>query len=153
MNDKEFLENLLTVPEIRSNKISPKGDKLAYSWKNIHPNIDVFLLDIKKKAKPIALTKTPELTIMLDFYPKSNAIIVTEDKGRNERHRLFRVNISEPKKMIPLTEDNPDYFLRWGAIHPSEKQLFYGANYDLDKKRKLNQHGCIDKKLNLRNER
>ncbi len=137
MNAKEFLENLLTVPRISAPKISPKGDMLAYSWKNIHPNVDVFCIDLVKKSKPIVLTKTPELTIMLDFYPKSNAIIVTEDKGRNERHRLFRVNLDEPKKMIPLTEDDPDYFLRWGDIHPDEKLLFYGANYDSNKKEEI----------------
>jgi len=137
MNDEEFLENLLTVPSIYRTKISTTGDKICFGWKNIHPNVDVFYIDLKGKAEPAALTETKETTIPLDFYPKENAVLVSEDKSRNERHRIFRVNLNEPKNMIPITEDDPEYFLRWGDIHPNEKWIIYGANFDFDKKKEI----------------
>ncbi|HUT81313.1 MAG TPA: prolyl oligopeptidase family serine peptidase [Candidatus Bathyarchaeia archaeon] len=134
MNDEEFLTNLLTVPDIYGLSLSLKGDKIAFSWKNIHPNVDVFYVDIKEQNDPIALTETPEMTRILKFYPKSDALLVMEDKSRNERMQIFRIDLNEPKKMIPLTEENPQHFMHFGDIHPNEKWLFYGANYDFDKK-------------------
>lgn len=137
MTTKNFLDQLMTIPKIYRVKISPNGEKLIFSWKNIHPNIDVFYLDLEDPSGPLALTKTPEATMAVTFYPKSPAVIVGEDKNRNERVRLFRVNIDEPKKMIGLTEDDPPFFLRGGQVHPNEEWLFYGANYDPQKKKEI----------------
>ena len=134
MIQKEFLEQLLQIPIIYRTKISPKKNKIGFSWKNIHENVDVFCLDLENNSKPYALTKTPESTMLKNFYPKSDAVIVGEDKSRNERVRLFRANLNEPMKMIPLTEDNPNYFMRGGEISPDEKWLFFDANYDVEKK-------------------
>ncbi|MBD3191572.1 MAG: prolyl oligopeptidase family serine peptidase [Candidatus Heimdallarchaeota archaeon] len=137
MTTKNFLDQLMTIPKIYRVKISPKGNQLIFSWKNIHSNVDVFYLDLNANNGPFALTKTPEATMAVAFYPKSNAVLVGEDKNRNERVRLFRVNIDEPKKMIGLTEDNPSFFLRGGQVHPNEKWLIYGANYDPQKKKEI----------------
>ncbi|MBN1328637.1 MAG: S9 family peptidase [Candidatus Heimdallarchaeota archaeon] len=134
MKDESFLLNLLTVPDIYGLSLSPNGEKIAFSWKNIHPNVDVFYVDIKTGNKPVALTETPEMTRVLKFYPKSNALLVMEDKSRNERMQIFRIDLDTPKKMIPLTEENPQHFMHFGDIHPNEKWLFYGANYNFDKK-------------------
>ena len=60
-----------------------------------------------------------------------------EDKSRNERVRLFEVAIDKPEEMIPLTEENPPFFLRGGALHLNRKWLVYGANYDLEKKKEI----------------
>ena len=133
MNADKFLDQVLKVPYFIHTNISNDGEKIGFSWKNINPNVDVFYIDLEKKTGPIILTETPEFTRLLDFYPKNNSILVCEDKDRNERMRLFKVNINEPKKMIPLTEENPKYFLNWGGIHPSENFLIYGINYDEEK--------------------
>jgi len=131
MNHEDFLENLLTVPRLFRLTVAKPGDKVVFSWKNVHRNVDVFYIDLKDSSpSPIALTKTDETTIALDFFPKSNAVLVSEDKSRNERHRLYRINLNEPLKMIPLMEEDPEYFIRYGDIHPTEKWLFYGANYN-----------------------
>lgn len=137
MSQDEFLTNLLTVPDIYGLSLSPKGDKIAFSWKNVHPNVDVFYVDIKKMNDPIALTETSEMTRILKFYPKSDAVLVMEDKSRNERMQIFRIDLERPKKMIPLTEENPNHFMHFGDIHPNEKWLFYGANYDFDKNHEI----------------
>ncbi len=138
MNKDDYLDNLLSVPRLFRLIVSKKGDMVAFSWKNIHPNVDVFYVDLSApKPTPIALTKTAETTIALDFFPKSKAVLVSEDKSRNERHRLFKVNLTDPLTMYPLTEENPPYFIRYGDIHPSENWLFYGANYDFSQKKEL----------------
>ncbi|MHA1126112.1 MAG: prolyl oligopeptidase family serine peptidase [Candidatus Heimdallarchaeota archaeon] len=130
MSEQNYLENLLKIPIIYSRKISSKKDKIAFSWKNVHENTDVFTIDLETKSEPIPVTKTLESTRTFDYYPKSNAILVGEDKSRNERIRLFRINLDEPLKMIPITEDDPKFFMRGGQIHPTEKWVFYDANFN-----------------------
>jgi dipeptidyl aminopeptidase/acylaminoacyl peptidase len=134
---KGFLDALLTIPEIYGPMISKDSKYVAYTWKNVHPNLDVFVVRTDGTAPPIALTETPEATFVVSFAPDSRSVIVGEDKDRNERVRLFEVKIDKPKQMIPLTEENPNFFLRGGALHPNRKWLIYGANYDVEKKQEI----------------
>ncbi len=134
---EDYLDDLLTIPFIYSPQISPNGKYLAYSWRNINPNIDVFYVPTNGGSEPIALSNTPEMTMVRYFYPRSKAVLVGEDKSRNERVRLFRINLDNPLEMIPLTMDNPPFFLRGGRIDPSEKWLVYGANYSLSEKKEI----------------
>ena len=134
---ESFLDNLMTLPLIWGASLSPDGKNLVYSWQNIHPNVDVFYVPIEGQVKPIALTNTPEATLFISFFPNSKAIIVGEDKDRNERVRLFRVNLSEPEDLIPLTMEDPPFFIRGGRIHPNERWLIYGANYDFSLKKEI----------------
>jgi len=132
-----FLDTLLTIPVIYNYKISKNSRYVAYTWKNVHPNLDVFLVPTDGSRRPIALTETPEATFIVDFTPDSNSVIVGEDKNRNERVRLFEVAIDKPEEMIPLTEEDPPFFLRGGALHPNRKWLVYAANYDLERKKEI----------------
>jgi dipeptidyl aminopeptidase/acylaminoacyl peptidase len=137
IGENDFLEALLTIPAIYNYKISPNSRFVAFTWKNVHPNLDVFLVPTDGSKRPIALTKTPEATFIVDFAPESKSVIVGEDKNRNERVRLFKVAIDKPREMIPLTEEDPPFFLRGGMLHPNRKWLVYGANYDLEKKKEI----------------
>ncbi|MCW3993006.1 MAG: prolyl oligopeptidase family serine peptidase [Candidatus Bathyarchaeota archaeon] len=128
---------MLTIPAIYSYKISKNSRYVAFTWKNVHPNLDVFLVPTDGSRRPIALTETPEATFIVDFAPDSKSVIVGEDKNRNERVRLFEVKIAKPREMIPLTEEDPPFFLRGGMLHPNRKWLVYGANYDLEKKKEV----------------
>ena len=131
-DENDYLEALLTIPSIYDYKISKDSKYIAYTWKNVHPNLDVFLVPTDGKSRPFALTETPEATFVVSFAPDSLSVIVGEDKDRNERVRLFEVKIDEPKQMMPLTEEDPPFFLRGGALHPNRRWLVYGANYDLE---------------------
>ena len=128
---------MLTIPAIYNYKISRNSRYVAFTWKNVHPNLDVFLVPTDGWKRPIALTETPEATFIVDFVTDSKSVIVGEDKSRNERVRLFEVAIDKPEEMIPLTEENPPFFLRGGALHLNRKWLVYGANYDLEKKKEI----------------
>jgi len=132
-----LLESLLTIPEIFNPLISRNSKYIAYTWINVHPNTDVFVVPTDGSTRPIALTKTPEATFLVNFAPDSRSVIVGEDKNRNERVRLFEVYIDKPEKMIPLTEEDPPFFLRGGALHPNRKWLVYGANYDIEREKEI----------------
>jgi len=132
-----FLEASLTIPAIFDYKISKDSKYVGYTWKNVHPNLDVFLVLTGGTKRPVPLTETPEATFIVDFAPDSLSVIVGEDKNRNERVRLFEVKIDKPRQMTPLTEGDPPFFLRGGALHPNRKWLFYGANYDSESKKEI----------------
>lgn len=139
VNNKEssFLEALLTIPAIRGPKISRDSKFIAYTWENVHPNLDVFLVSTEGATRPFALTKTLEATFAVDFAPDSRSVIVGEDKNRNERVRLFEVETNDPQHMIPLTEEDPPFFIRGGSLHPNRIWLVYGANYDIETRREI----------------
>ena len=130
--DDGFLDALLSIPSILNFRISKDSKYVAYTWKNIHPNFDVFIVPTNGSSKPMAVTETPEATFVVSFVPDSKSVIVGEDKNRNERVRLFEVKLDEPKQMIPLTQEDPPFFLRGGAMHPNRRWLVYGANYDFE---------------------
>lgn len=125
-----LLDALLSLPVVHNFKVSPDKRHVAFTWANVHENLDVFVAPTDASSRPAFLTKTPEATVLVDWASDSRSIVVGEDKGRNERIRLFRVAIGEPVKMYPLTEDDPPYFLRGGFLHPNNRWLIYGANYD-----------------------
>ncbi len=132
-----FLEKLLTVPEIHEIQISRNSKFVAYTWENVHTNLDVFLIFIEKPGLPIALTKTPEASSLVNFSPDSRSVIIEEDKGGDERIRLFEVKIDKPKQMLPLTEENPPFFITGGSLCPNRQWLVYGANYDIKRKQEI----------------
>jgi len=133
--NSEFLDKLLSIPSILYYQLSSDGKHIVLSWNKIHENVDVFHINLSKKNAPVALSHTPEMTINVNFYPKSDAVIVAEDIARNERIALYRIDLHEPTKMQRLTQYNPPYFLRGGQVDLSEKWLIYAANYDFDNKK------------------
>lgn len=135
--ERKFLEALLSIPAIHSYSLSKDAKYVAYAWKNVHPNLDVFVVPTDGTAQPSALTETPEATFVVSIAPDSCSVIVGEDKNRNERVRLFEIEVDKPKQMRPLTEEDPNYFLRGGSLHPNRKWLLYGANYDVEKRREI----------------
>lgn len=137
VRDDELLDALLSIPSIINFRISRNSKYVAFTWKNVHPNLDAFIVPTDGSSEPIALTETSEATFVVSFAPDSKSVIVGEDKNRNERVRLFEVRIDEPKSMIPLTQENPPFFLRGGEMHPNRRWLFYGANYDFERKMEI----------------
>jgi dipeptidyl aminopeptidase/acylaminoacyl peptidase len=125
-----FLHQLLSLPKVFDARMSPDGKWVAFEWYRIHENLDVFVVPADGSAAPVALTHTPEFTVLVNWTFDSQAVIVSEDHDSDERARLFRVDLDQLNEMQPLTEDRPPYFLRSGSLHPNGRTLFYGANYD-----------------------
>ena len=130
MPPNTFLHQLLHLPSVQFARLSPDRRWVAFVWYRRHENMDVFVVPTDGCSPPVALTHTPELTWFVSWTPDSEAVIVEEDHDCDEHVRLFRVDLSHPLEMKPLTEDRPPYFLRGGDLHSDGKSLFYGANYD-----------------------
>lgn len=132
MSDANFIQQLLTLPQVRSARLSPDRRWVALEWYRIHANIDVFVVPFDGSRAPVALTHTPEVTELMSWTPDSRSLIVGQDQARNERVQLFRVYLDRPQEMVPLTEEDPPYFIRGGELHPNGRWLVYGANYDFE---------------------
>ncbi len=130
MTKEQYLEALLSLPGLAVPEISPDGKWAAWSWFRVGPAADVYVAPTDGSAPPLRLTDTPDDTIIVSWMPDSKSVLVEQDHDGNERVQLFRVDLSQPGIMVPLTEPSPNYFLRGGQLHPNGRWLVYGANFD-----------------------
>jgi dipeptidyl aminopeptidase/acylaminoacyl peptidase len=130
MNPEQYLDALLNLPNMISPAVSRDGKWVAWVWLNASPAADVYAAPTDGSSLPIRLTSTLERTTLEGWTPDSQAVLVSEDTGGNERARLFRVDLARPEVMLPLTEADPHFFVRGGELHPNGHWLIYGANFD-----------------------
>jgi dipeptidyl aminopeptidase/acylaminoacyl peptidase len=133
MNSMEYLDALLSLPVLRGAQVSRDGRWVAWTWYNAGPAADVYAAPTDGSMPPLRLTEMPENTFLVSWAPDSRSVLVRQDKGGNERYQLFRIDLDRPLVMVPLTEEDPNYFLRGGDLHPNGSQLVYGANVDIDR--------------------
>jgi len=135
MTPQKYLDELLTLPWISPwlrPQVSRDGKWVAWTWFGTGPAGDVYGASTGDTAEPLQLSNTPDNTRLVSWTPDSTAIIVAQDEGGNERFQLSRIDIDRPLQMIPLTEANPNYFLRGGYLHANGRWLIYGANFDVE---------------------
>ena len=138
MGTEDYLDALLSLPALAGwPQVSRDGRWVAWTWLRAAPVADVWAAPTDGSTPPIRLTETSENTFLVSWTPDSKEVIVEEDEGGNERVRLFRVELSRPGEMTPLTEPDPGYFLRGGQLHPDGRRLVYGANYDFSRQEEL----------------
>ena len=130
MNARSRLEALLSVPALFGSQVSPDGGWVAWSWSRLGPAADVFAAPTDGSSPPLRLTETADDTLVVSWTPDSRAVVVGQDRDGDERVRLFRVGPEEPGVMEPLTEAEPNYYLRGGQV--SGRWLVYGANLDVE---------------------
>lgn len=132
MKSEQILESLLTLPDMYDfrPKVSPDGRWVAWVWYRASRAANVYAAITDGSRAPLQLTATDENTNLVAWTPDSKAVIVEQDKDGNERVQLFRVDVDNPKSMLPLTEAEPDYYIGGGRLHPNGKWLVYAANYD-----------------------
>jgi Tol biopolymer transport system component len=137
MNREKFLESLLSLPGMFRPMVSRDLKWVAWTWFRMGPAADVFAAPTDGSKSPIRLTETIENTYIVSWVPDSSAVIVAQDKGGNERYQLFQVEIDKPMVMHPLTEADPNFFIRGGELHPNKQFLIFGANYDFELKKEI----------------
>ena len=131
MNPEEYLDALLNLPGIDDElwpKVSRDGKWVAWTWFHTGPVADVYAAPTDGFAPPIRLTETDQNTFLVSWTPDSQAVIVEQDKDGDERVQLFRVDLASPLTLNPLTEPEPNYYIRGGTLHPRENWLVYAAN-------------------------
>ena len=137
LNTEEYLDCLLTLPGIFRPRVSRDQKWIAWTWYRMGPAADVFIAPTDGSNAPSRLTETPENTYIVSWTPDSSSIIVMEDKGGNERYQLFQISLDEPLIMNPLTEAEPNFYIRGGEFHPNKEFLVYGANYDFESNKEI----------------
>jgi len=131
MNPEEYLDALLNLPGIEDDnwpQVSRDGKWVAWNWFHAGPAADVFVAPTDGSTPPIRLTETNQNTYLVSWTPDSKAVIVEQDKDGDERVQLFRVDLASPLTMNPLTEPEPNYYIRGGSLHPNGNWLVYAAN-------------------------
>ncbi len=131
MKSAEYLDALLSLPGMWGPQVSRDGKWVAWTWFRVGPAADVFAAPTDGSVPPIRLTETPDNTYLVSWTADSQAVLVEQDKDGNERAQLFRVDLDQPMQMLPLTEAEPNYFIRGGALHPNGRWLVYGANVNV----------------------
>ena len=111
--------------------VSPDGRWVAWSWSRLGPAADVFAAPTDGSRAPLRLTQTAEGdTEVVSWTPDGESVLVSQDNDGDERVRLFRIRLAEPGAMEPLTQVNPNYYIRGGQLHPNGRWLVYAANLD-----------------------
>jgi dipeptidyl aminopeptidase/acylaminoacyl peptidase len=111
--------------------VSPDGEWVAWSWSRLGPAADVFAAPTDGSRAPLRLTQTAEGdTEVVSWTTDGKSVLVSQDNDGDERVRLFRVMLAEPGTMEPLTQANPNYYIRGGQLHPNGRWLVYAANLD-----------------------
>jgi dipeptidyl aminopeptidase/acylaminoacyl peptidase len=131
MNPEEYLDALLSLPSIYDDtwpQVSRDGKWVAWTWLHTGPVADVYVAPTDGSSPPIRLTETDQNTFLVSWTPDSRAVIVEQDKDGDERVQLFRVELESPRTLNPLTEPEPNYYIRGGTLHPRENWLVYAAN-------------------------
>jgi dipeptidyl aminopeptidase/acylaminoacyl peptidase len=130
MTPDQTLDALLALPAFYDGDVSPDGRWVAWTWYNAGPTADVYAAPTDGSAAPTRLTATDENTELVSWAPDSRALLVQHDHNGDERTRLFRVDLERPGALHPLTEQEPNFYLRGGQLHPNGRWLVYGANVD-----------------------
>ncbi|MEE8119929.1 MAG: prolyl oligopeptidase family serine peptidase, partial [Anaerolineales bacterium] len=137
MNTKEFLDGLLTLPGMFRPVVSRNQKWVAWTWFRKGPAADVFAAQTDGTKPPFRLSETTDNTYIVSWTPDSSAVIVAQDRGGNERYQLFQIDIAEPTVMQPITDVDPNFFIRGGELHPGKQFLIFGANFDFESNKEI----------------
>ncbi len=130
LTPEAYLDALLTLPALSAPKVSPDGKWVAWTWFRAGPAADLYAAPTDGSSGPIRLTATSDNTFLVAWTPDSRALLAAQDRDGDERFTLYRVDLDQPLTLTPLTELEPNYFLRGGHLHGNGRWLVYGANYD-----------------------
>lgn len=137
MEHAEFLEQLLKTPQIYGARVSPDTKWVAWFWSNLEARAQVYVAPTDGSRPPLKLTNLDQDVYVRAWAHDSASLIVAHDTDGDERVRLYRVRISEPFTLEPLTEANPDFYISGGVLDPKGECLVYAANYDFAEQKAL----------------
>jgi dipeptidyl aminopeptidase/acylaminoacyl peptidase len=131
------IDRLLAIPGLATPAVSPDGEWVAWSWYRTAPAAEVYAAPVDGSYPPVRLTDTADDSGLVSWTPDSTGLIVEQDHDGDERGTLYRVDLERPLQMVRLTEEQPEYFVRGGQLHPNGRWLVYGANFDYQTGREI----------------
>ena len=114
----EFLSEVLKLPRVVAESVAPGLAHVAFSWAGRGEAIDVWITPVDGTAPPTRITDSPDDSFVVGWMPDGKAVIVAEDRGGDERTRLYAVDIAPPHGRRLLTDETPNCFLRGGRVTP-----------------------------------
>lgn len=131
-SSETYLDALLRVPRLYGPAVSRDSRWVAWTWLGTGAAADVYAASTDGASPPIKLTETNEDSFLVSWAPDSQSVVVAQDRGGDERYTLYRIWLSQPGVMQPLTDEHPEYFLHGGDLDPSGHLLVYTMNYDAE---------------------
>ncbi|MBL8699175.1 MAG: S9 family peptidase [Alphaproteobacteria bacterium] len=128
----EFLDEILRLPRVVAESVSPDLARVAFSWANVGEAVDAWVTPVDGTTAPTRITDNADDSYVIGWTPDGAAVLVAEDRGGDERVRLYAVDVAPPHARRLLTDENPGYFLRGGRLTPDGRTLVYAANRDPD---------------------
>ncbi len=125
-----YLDEILNLPRVVAESVSPDLAWFAFSWANVGAAVDVWVTPISGTEAPLRITTSADDSYVMGWSPDGSAILVAEDRGGDERTRLYLVDRAPPHARQLLTDESPNYFLRGGRFTPDGRTLVYAANRD-----------------------
>ena len=128
----DFLDALISLPKLYGASVSRDSKWVAWMWMGIGSAIDIFCAPTDASTPPIRLTNTQKNSYFVSWLPTCDGIMLAQDQDGNERLQLYKVMLNQPNQLDPLTEHNPQYYVRGGQLHPNGKWLVYSASIDVE---------------------
>ncbi len=130
MTDPErLLDALLDLPQLVQAQLSPHGRLLAWTWLGLEPTPQVWART--PEGAPQQVSNGPTKNFLVGFLPDGDGVLYAADPG-DERAALYAARLGATPRL--LSEPHPPYYRRGAALHPAHPWLFFGANYDFDRK-------------------
>lgn len=126
----EFLEEVLALPRVVAESVSPDLSRVAFSWAGRGDAVDAFVTPVDGMAGPVRITSSPDDSYVVGWTPDGTEVVVAEDRAGDERTRLYAVAAAPPHARRLLTDEEPAHFLRGGRFAPDGRTLVYAANRD-----------------------
>lgn len=100
---KYSVKDFFQTPAAFSFRLSPKGSKMAYLKRSDAGKKNLFVKDTKTQKETLILEEGEDL-IRTFFWANDDRILYLQDKGGNENHHVFGVNIdgSNKKELTPF---------------------------------------------------
>lgn len=133
-----LLDQLFSVSETWSARVSPDGTRVAWIATNLGPTTQLWWAPTDGSAPPQAWVADDRDCDFFRWAPDSRSVILGQSRDGDERIGLSRVALDGSRDA--LTHPHPDFYIRGGQIDPTGRFLIYAANRDPQTGREIEQN-------------
>jgi len=134
-----FINSLFNTPQTYGIQVSHDLKWVAWTWANITPTANVYIAPTDGSKDPVQLTNIDQDVYIESWTFDSKYLVIGYDNDGDERVKLFQIDINKPNKLKLLNDEKPQYFTQGGMLDPSNRYVIYGANYNFQKNKVIEQ--------------